>query len=128
MAQMEEMYDKIAMEVASANMTNENYERLLNITESEQFVENLVRHYGLFFEAVKHQLIQEESHCLSHNSKDQRPGDRTHMFDSRDARVMHQSSYKNLLQWPYPEVYSFDLGWGVEPKRTSILKTLISIP
>ena len=49
------------------------------------------------------------------------------MLHTRD-NTQHESYYKNLLQWPFPECYNFNLGWGVDPKRTSILKTLIAIP
>ena len=49
------------------------------------------------------------------------------MFDQQTTS-RHESYYKNLLQYPYPEVYNFNLGWGIEPTRASILKTLVAIP
>lgn len=49
MAQMEQAYDTIAMEVASANITAETFARFQTMNEQEQFVENLVHMYGLFF-------------------------------------------------------------------------------
>ena len=125
---MEQQYDRISMEVASSNVTAETLARLQKLSETEQFVENLIGMYGLFFEAVKHQLVQKEMHCLTHSAKDQMPGGVTPMFDPASKNIEHLSYYKNLLQWPYPEVYSFNLGWGQEPKRTSVLKTLIAIP
>lgn len=54
---MEQAYDKIAMEIASANITEESFARISTMNEQEQFVENLAHQYGLFFEALKHQLI-----------------------------------------------------------------------
>ena len=29
---------------------------------------------------------------------------------------------------PFPEVFTFNLGWGLETKRVSVLKTLVAIP
>ena len=126
MAQMEQAYDTIAMEVASANITAETFARFQTMNEQEQFVENLVHMYGLFFQALRQQLIQKEKHCLNHEAANT-PGGVTPMFDQKDNK-QHESTYKNLLQWPYPEVYNFNLGWGIEPKHTSILKTLTAIP
>ena len=116
MAEMEQTYDKIAMEVASANITDETFARYQTMSEQEQYAENLGNMYGLFFEALKQQLIQKENHCLNHPSSNQTPGGVTPMFDQQD-NVRHVSNYKNLLQWPFPEVYNFNLGWGMEPKR-----------
>ena len=45
-----------------------------------------------------------------------------------DQSIPHESHYKNLLQAPFPEVLNFNLSWGLEPKRNSILRTLIAIP
>ena len=66
MAQMEESYDKIAMEVASDNITTEYFMRISQMNEQEQYVENLVNFFGLFFEALKQQLVQSQKHCLTH--------------------------------------------------------------
>jgi hypothetical protein len=57
MAQMEQTYEKISMEVASANLTHEKLARMQMMNEQEQFLENLVGHYGFFFMALKDQLI-----------------------------------------------------------------------
>jgi len=85
----------------------------------------MVCQYGLFFVALKAQLVQQEKHCLTHQEKNARPGV-TPML--KKDQIYHESYYKNLLQYPFPEVYTYNLGWGVEPKRTSVLKTLIAIP
>jgi len=39
---MEQAYDSIAMKVASANITNESFERYQTMSETEQQVENMV--------------------------------------------------------------------------------------
>ena len=53
MAQMEQAYDVIAMELASANITAESFARYQTMNEQEQYVENLVHQFGMFFEALK---------------------------------------------------------------------------
>ena len=68
MSQMEEAYEQIAMKVASNNLTHERLARLQMMNEEEQEVENMVGFYGLFFEALKEQLIQRERHCLTHEA------------------------------------------------------------
>ena len=45
------------MKVASHNITAERLERLQMMTEEEQKVENMVGSYGLFFEALREQLV-----------------------------------------------------------------------
>ncbi len=70
--------------------------------------------------------MQREKHCLNYQDRGAQAGV-SPMMNSRDKHL-HESYYKNLLQYPFPEVYSFNLGWGVEPKRVSVLKTLIAIP
>jgi len=96
MAQIEHAYDQIAQEVASQNITEESFARIQVMNEREHFVENLKGQYGLFFEALKHQLIQTEKHCLSHKEINQTPGTATPMFDAPN-KTHHTSIYKNLL-------------------------------
>ena len=82
MAQIEHAYDQIAQEVASKNITEESFARIQAMNEREHFLENLNGQYGLFFVALKQQLIQTEKHCLSHKEINQRPGTATPMFDT----------------------------------------------
>jgi hypothetical protein len=60
MTQIENAYDQIALETASANITAESFARIQAMNEREQLVENLKGQYGLFFVALKQQLIQIE--------------------------------------------------------------------
>ena len=92
---MEQAYERIAMKVASAHLTADRLEQLQMMSEPEQQVENMVGSYGLFFEALKDQLIQKEKHCLTHEAVE---GGGTPMFASARDRSEHVSYYKNLLQ------------------------------
>lgn len=93
------------------------------MTEEEQKVENMVGSYGLFFEALREQLVQKEKHCLTHQADT--GGAKTPMLNKDN--VQHESSYKNLLQM-FPEVFTLNLAWMKDPLRASVLKTLIAIP
>ena len=125
MSQMEQSYEQIAMKVASSNMTHERLARLHMMTDGEQEVENMVGFYGLFFEALKEQLIQREKHCLTHEANE---GGGTPMLKQRGQSQEHVSYYKNLLQKPFPEVFTLNLAWKKDPLRASVLKSLIAIP
>ena len=83
----------------------------------------MVGSYGLFFVALKDQLVQREKHCLTHEAAGGAGG--TPML--KKDNVQHESYYKNLLQL-FPEVYTMNLAWMKDPLRASVLKTLIAIP
>ena len=46
----------------------------------------------------------------------------------KNVQQEHVSYYKNLLQKPFPEVFTLNLAWKKDPLRASVLKTLIAIP
>ena len=53
----------------------------------------MVGSYGLFFVALKDQLVQREKHCLTHDAAGSGGG--TPML--KKDNVSHESYYKNLL-------------------------------
>ena len=49
-------------------------------------------------------------------------------YKGKNTRGEHLSYFKSVINAPFPEIFNLNLNWTIDPKPTSILKSLVSIP